>query len=95
MIEQSAASFDPERTVPDPVGRLLKISEVMNEVGLSRAQIYRLMRDRKNPFPAPIKIGSASRWSTSEIIGWKQKALDNRDVRPASSDVHPEGRGGG
>ncbi len=63
----------------DPVGRLLKISDVCSEIGLSRAMIYRLIANAKNPFPKPIKIGNASRWSLVEIIEWKKKALAERD----------------
>ena len=62
----------------DPVGRLLKISDVCLEVGLSRAMVYRLITDAKNPFPKPIKIGNASRWSLIEIIEWKKRALSKR-----------------
>ena len=63
----------------DPVGRLLKIADVCAETGLSRAMIYRLMADARNPFPRPLKIGNASRWSLVEIIKWKTKALAERD----------------
>ncbi len=63
----------------DPVGRLLKISDVCFEIGLSRAMIYRLINNEQNPFPKPIKIGNASRWSLIEIIEWKIKALAERD----------------
>ena len=64
---------------PDPVGRLLKISEVCNEVGLSRASIYRLMTARHRPFPKPLKIGFASRWALVEINAWKAATLADRD----------------
>ena len=62
----------------DPVGRLLKISDVCLEVGLSRAMVYRLTNDAEHPFPKPIKIGNASRWSLIEIIEWKKRALSKR-----------------
>ena len=63
----------------DPVGRMLRIGAVCSEIGLSRAMIYRLMTDARNPFPKPIKVGKASRWSLVEIIEWKKKALAERD----------------
>lgn len=63
----------------DPVGRMLRIGAVCSEIGLSRAMIYRLMTDTRNPFPKPIKVGNASRWSLVEIIEWKKKALAERD----------------
>ena len=62
----------------DPVGRLLRIGEVMREVALSRAQIYRLIKDPDNSFPQPVKIGCASRWSSSEIATWKERLLASR-----------------
>ena len=67
------------RDLHDPVGRLLRIADVCTETGISRAMIYRLMTDARNPFPKPIKIGNASRWSLVEIIEWKTKALAERD----------------
>ena len=73
---------DPARALDadtDPVGPLLKISDVCLETGLSRAMIYRLIKDALNPFPKPIKIGNASRWSLIEVIEWKKKALAERD----------------
>ncbi len=63
----------------DPVGRLLKIGAVCAETGLSRATIYRLMAETRNPFPKPLKIGTSSRWSFVEIIEWKMRALAERD----------------
>jgi predicted DNA-binding transcriptional regulator AlpA len=66
-------------TSEDPVGPLLKISDVCAEIGLSRAMIYRLIQNASNPFPKPIKFGNASRWSLIEIIEWKKKALAARD----------------
>ena len=65
--------------VADPVGRLMTIKDVMEEVRLSRAMVYRCMQDRDNPFPKPIKIGNASRWAFVEIVSWKQRALAMRD----------------
>jgi|GEM_PF-1461637 len=63
----------------DPLGRLLKFGEVCSEIGLSRGMIYRLINNGQNPFPKPIKIGNALRWSLIEIIERKIKALGERD----------------
>lgn len=59
---------------PDPVGRLLKIEDVCDLLGLSRTTVYRCIKDRITPFPKPLKIGKCSRWSEEQIIEWK-KAL--------------------
>ena len=79
----------------DPLGRFLKIGEVSVEIGLSRAQIYRLMKDPKHPFPPPIKIGSASRWAFAEIESWKQDALRRRNAQPPSNKKSHQINGGG
>ena len=64
----------------DTVGRLLKISDVCAETGLSRATIYRCIKDAENPFPAPMKIGKTSRRSSAEIVAWKRRLRDTRDT---------------
>ncbi len=81
MVENRLQGCSTNGATPshDPVGRLLKIADVCSETGLSRAMIYRLMAETQNPFPKPIKIGKASRWSLVEIIEWKMKALAERD----------------
>lgn len=58
----------------DPVGRLLKIEDVCDLLGLSRTTVYRCIKDKSAPFPRPLKIGKCSRWSEGQIIEWK-KAL--------------------
>jgi|GEM_PF-6441350 len=62
----------------DPVGKLFKITEVCAQLSLSRATIYRLLKDAENPFPQPVKIGMASRWLESEINAWKEKLAADR-----------------
>jgi len=64
----------------DPFGRLLKIKDVCQDLSLSRATIYRLMKNSINPFPNPVKIGMASRWLKCDIIAWKQKLAASRAV---------------
>jgi len=53
---------------PGQIDRLLKISEVSNLVGLGKSAIYEMIT--AGTFPAPIKIGCASRWSLLEILQW-------------------------
>ncbi|MDE2623741.1 MAG: AlpA family phage regulatory protein [Betaproteobacteria bacterium] len=48
--------------------RLLEIGEVMKMVNISKSQIYQLMHDKA--FPAPLKLGRASRWKLSSILEW-------------------------
>lgn len=49
--------------------RFLRIKEVMQKVGLSRSQVYRLIQ--AGVFPSPFKIGSrVSVWSESLVSEW-------------------------
>lgn len=49
--------------------RLLRLPDVVRQVGLSRSEIYR--RIRRGEFPAHLKLGPrASAWRSSEIDRW-------------------------
>ena len=49
--------------------RFLRIKEVIQKVGLSRSQVYRLIQ--AGTFPSPFKIGSkVSVWSESLVNEW-------------------------
>lgn len=48
--------------------KLIRLTEVMLLVGLKKSAIYDRIKDNK--FPAPIKIGGASRWPDQEINAW-------------------------
>ena len=53
--------------------RILRRSQVEDQIGLSRSSIYQMMSD--GDFPLPIKIGKrAIGWKQQDIIDW----LDNR-----------------
>lgn len=58
--------------------RLLKITEVGTQVGLGKSAIYEMIT--AGTFPAPIKIGCASRWSQVEVQKW---ILDMKASRAA------------
>lgn len=66
---------------PDVADRFIPLPDVMDRVGLKKTKIYGLIR--VGEFPAPIKQGSASRWSESEIAQYqakKKKAKTNGDA---------------
>lgn len=69
------------RSDADPFGRFLKVRDVAASVGLSRAMIYRLMKEGGDPFPAPLKIGSASVWVEREVVAWKARRVETRGSR--------------
>lgn len=53
----------------------IRISQVINLVGLKRSWIYQKIKEGK--FPCPIKIGSrASVWKRSSVSAWIQKMSD-------------------
>ena len=55
--------------------RILRRSQVEDQIGLSRSSIYQMMSD--GDFPLPIKIGKrAIGWKQQDIIDW----LDNRKL---------------
>lgn len=63
----------------DPYGRFLKLSDVMESIGVSQAMVYKLMHDQRLPFPQPIKIGRVSVWIERDVVRWK--ALVAGDLR--------------
>jgi prophage regulatory protein len=48
--------------------RMIRLSDVSDMVGLKHTAIY--AKIKKGTFPAPIKIGYASRWIESEVKKW-------------------------
>jgi len=59
--------------------RLLRLSQVLEIAGLSKAMVYRLVREGK--FPKPCKPGgTATRWVESEVRAWRERV---EAARPA------------
>lgn len=48
--------------------KMLRLAEVCETVGLKHAAIYAKIKAKA--FPAPVKIGYASRWIESEVQAW-------------------------
>ncbi|WP_103728902.1 AlpA family transcriptional regulator [Novosphingobium sp. HII-3] len=56
---------------PTQNDRLLRMTEVIEMTGLSKAMIYRLISQQR--FPQQYKPGGwSSRWSEAEIIAWRE-----------------------
>lgn len=47
---------------------LIKLPEVIRQVGFSKSTIYELIAS--DSFPAPTKLGRFSRWSQNEVQAW-------------------------
>lgn len=51
-----------------PLDRLIKLEDVMHQVGIGKTKIYDMIQFEE--FPAPVKLGRYSRWSQIEIQEW-------------------------
>ncbi|WP_156840271.1 helix-turn-helix transcriptional regulator [Novosphingobium aquimarinum] len=64
--------------VPPAPGRFLKIGEVVREVGLSRPQIYRLIRS--GDFPRQIRLSPQRvAWTERDVEHWKLRQLNHQN----------------
>lgn len=57
--------------------RLIRLHEVMNLIGLSRASVYNYIKE--GIFPPPAKFGKSSLWEYTEIQEWISNRLQERD----------------
>ena len=62
--------------------RLLTVAEIRQRFGLSKSTTYLYVRD--NRFPAPVKIGTSSRWLESEVVAWLAERVRERDAKAAA-----------
>ncbi len=62
--------------------KLLSVAEIRQRFGLSKSTTYLYVRD--NRFPAPVKIGSSSRWLESEVNAWLAERVRERNARVAA-----------
>ena len=70
------AANDPV-TPPRP-SRLLRLSEVIERVGLGKSAIY--ARIRAKSFPRHVDLGGVSVWVESEIDGWIAARIAERNA---------------
>jgi prophage regulatory protein len=62
--------------------RLLRVEQVLEVVPVSRATLYRMIK--QGEFPAPIHIGSLSVWPYSEVQNWVSRV--KRRCKPFRAD---------
>jgi prophage regulatory protein len=65
---------------------MLRLPDVLERVGLSKASVYRMVK--AGTFPAPAKIGGASRWVDTEIDDYLRAVTSARPTSqptPSSS----------
>ena len=60
--------------------RIIKLTEVMNNTGLSRSSIYRKMAEKT--FPASVPLGyKAVGWLEDEVQQWILDRIEERDAQ--------------
>lgn len=59
-----------------PSPRFLRLPDVEAKVGLKKSVIY--VRIKAGAFPAPVKLGAASRWLESDLDGWMQSVVEQQ-----------------
>lgn len=58
--------------------RILRMRDMLDKTGFSRAQAYKLMN--KNEFPIPIKLGAkAIGWIEAEVDNWIEERIAMRE----------------
>ena len=65
---REAASNMGGPPLPPAGDKMLNIKQVQPMVGLCKSMIYKLIGEKR--FPAPRKVGRASRWLMSEVLAW-------------------------
>lgn len=59
-----------------PLDRLIKIEDVMQQVGIRRTKLYDMIQLEE--FPVPVKLGRYSRWSQIEVQDWIEQQKGKR-----------------
>jgi prophage regulatory protein len=67
-----------------PDRQLLTMHAISELVKHQPPHVYRLIR--RGEFPAPIKIGRASRWLSTEIDNWLEQRLGQRAISNPSKE---------
>lgn len=62
--------------------RILRIKQVTNYTGLSRAAVYRLMQEKE--FPRPIQL-------TKRCVGWEEKQIQTWIASQIKKSIESEG----
>lgn len=63
------------------IERLLPLPEVKSRTGFKSSFLYQLIKSGK--FPAPVKIGTSSRWRESEIQAWIHNQINSASGKNA------------
>lgn len=58
--------------------RLIRLPEVIEQVGLSERTLYRYVA--AGTFPKPVKVGALSMWVSVEVETWVEEHIAQRDA---------------
>jgi len=70
--------------------KLLKLSQVVDKLSLSRCSVYKLIKRDTNPLPRPINV-CGSRWVETELDQWiiKEAEINERRGDDLSNRTKP------
>ena len=60
----------------DPNDKIIRLPQVIDQVGIKKTLIYKMIA--AGTFPKPIKLGFASGWLESEIRAWIEERARRR-----------------
>lgn len=63
--------------------KVLRLPDVLERLNLSKASLYRLIQSGR--FPAPVKMGGASRWFDTDVDGYLRAVTSARRASPPTS----------
>lgn len=58
--------------------RLIRLPEVTSHLGIGKTKLYAMIG--AGEFPAPIKIGKVSVWSTHDIESWMKRLAIQQSI---------------
>jgi prophage regulatory protein len=85
-----------DRQVPTggQYGQLLRVSDVIGRLRISKATLYRWLKEEQ--FPAPIRIGKMVRWLSDQVDAFvieqsqRRPVLDGRMISASVKPVLPD-----
>ena len=64
---------------PQQIERFIRLPQVKQRVGISKSQIYKLVK--ASEFPKPVKVSERiSCWAVAEIEEWASNKIQERDA---------------
>jgi len=66
------------------VDTFLRLEAVKRATGLGRSTIYDLIAEKRFPRPVKLSGGRAVAWLESEVAGWQQERVKERDQAAAA-----------